>query len=82
MTGVMRRLNAFATGFTVVFSGIATAFLSMSSAADCCFPAPSKPQTRADILEGFRKDREALAPDWRKVGSDIRNAMNSYVETH
>jgi hypothetical protein len=29
-----------------------------------------------DIDSGFQKDKEALAGDWRRVGGDMRRAMN------
>jgi hypothetical protein len=37
--------------------------------------------TAAD-MEAFRKDRAALASDWKFVGNDLRNAIDTYVETH
>ena len=30
-------------------------------------------------LDGFRRDREALANDWRRVGQDIRNAADKIL---
>jgi hypothetical protein len=29
-----------------------------------------------DLSRGFERDREALAGDWRRVGNDLRKAMN------
>jgi len=78
----MKKLSAFTVGLASAFNGVAASFLSMCRAVDTCWPSSVKPEAKPDAFEGFRKDREALASDWKKVGSDIRNAMNSYVETH
>jgi len=46
-------------------------------------PANSPPkQTKIDYFDGFKKDREALASDWGKIGGDFRRAIDQYVETH
>jgi hypothetical protein len=29
-----------------------------------------------DLSTGFQRDREALAGDWKRIGGDIRKAMN------
>jgi hypothetical protein len=29
-----------------------------------------------DLSRGFERDREALAGDWRRIGNDLRKAMN------
>ena len=39
-------------------------------------------RTEIDYFDGFKKDREALASDWGKIGSDFRRAIDQYVETH
>jgi len=31
--------------------------------------------------DGFRRDREALAGDWRKVGQDLRNAAEKIMSS-
>ena len=32
-----------------------------------------------DFSGGFARDRQALAGDWKKIGNDLRKAMNSVV---
>ncbi len=76
----MKKFSAFAVGFASACTGIASAFMAMGSAVGDVFDTP-KPQTQ-DPFDGFRKDRETLASDWKKVGSDIRAGMDAYVKTH
>ena len=38
------------------------------------FPDPNE--------DGFKKDREAIARDWRAVGGDMRRVMKRYSEKH
>ncbi len=79
----MQRFTAFTSGFVAALCGVAEVFAAVGGAICNVYEKPTAPSTPTDaLLDGIRKDRAALAGDWRKVGSDIRTAMDQYVETH
>jgi len=86
----MRRFDAFMVGFASVFAGIAGSLVMYGEAIGRTFvnassanPSSSPPKrTEIDYFDGFKKDREALASDWGKIGGDFRRAIDQYVETH
>ena len=86
----MRKFDTFMTGFALVFTGIAGSLVMFGEAIGRSFASPSganpsgNPSNRPEIdyFDGFKKDREALAFDWGKIGGDFRRAIDQYVETH
>ena len=85
MVTAMKKFNSFMIGFSSVFLGIGGCFVSFYEAVGMSFVShldnPPK-RTEIDYFDGFKKDREALASDWRKIGGDFRRAIDKYVETH
>jgi hypothetical protein len=91
----MRKLDAFMTGFASVFTGIAGCLMMFVGVIGQTFAKTSRAktsgtsssnnlskQTKIDYFDGFKKDREALASDWGKIGGDFRRAIDQYVETN
>ena len=86
----MHKFDTFMTGFAMVFTGIAGSLVMFGEAIGQSFanssstsPSGEPPQrTEIDYFDGFKKDREALAFDWGKIGGDFRRAIDQYVETH
>ena len=81
----MRKFNAFMTGATSIFTGIAGCFAVFAVTVGQSVVKPSKKtsqRTKIDYFDGFKKDREALASDWGKIGGDFRRAIDQYVETN
>ncbi len=79
----MKRFHSFVAGSVAALCGIAAVFATMGEAICGVSEKPTTPSTPTDaLLDGLRKDRAALASDWKKVGLDIRTAMDQYVETH
>jgi hypothetical protein len=91
----MRKFDAFIIGFASVFTGIAGSLVMFVEALGRSFTNPSSAnptnvnpsevppkRTEIDYFDGFKKDRDALASDWGKIGGDFRRAIDQYVETH
>jgi len=81
----MRKFNAFMTGATSIFTGVAGCLAVFAVTVGQSVVKPSeKPsqRTKIDYFDGFKKDREALASDWGKIGGDFRRAIDQYVETN
>ena len=81
----MRKFDTFMVGFASVFTGIAGCLVLFGEAVERSFAhTPSDPpkQTEIDYFDGFKKDREALASDWGKIGGDFRRAIDQHVRTH
>jgi len=81
----MRQFDAFVIGFASVFTGIAGCLMMFGEAVGRSFANHSdnlSERTEIDYFDGFKKDREALALDWGKIGGDFRRAIDQYVETH
>ena len=86
----MRKFDAFMVGFASVFTGIANSLMMFGETIGRSFANPSSTnpsgdvpkRTEIDYFDGFKKDREALASDWGKIGGDFRRAIDQYVKTH
>ena len=86
----MKKFNTFMTGFASVFLGVAGCFIALCEAVGMSFarsantnPSSGLPKrTNVDYFDGFKKDREALASDWGKIGGDFRRAIDEHVQTH
>ena len=81
----MQKFDVFMTGFASVFAGVGSCLVLFCDAIGQSFTNYSSSQskrTEADYFDGFKKDREALASDWGKIGGDFRRAIDQYVETH
>ena len=86
----MRKFDTFMVGFASVFTGIAGSLMMFGETIGRSFASPSSAnlprsvprRTEIDYFDGFKKDREALASDWGKIGGDFRRAIDQYVETH
>ena len=81
----MRKFVAFMAGVTSIFTGIAGCFTTFADTVGQPLVKPSeKPlqRTKIDYFDGFKKDREALASDWGKIGGDFRRAIDQYVEAN
>jgi hypothetical protein len=86
----MRKFDAFMIGFASVFTGMAGCLVMFGEAIGQFFASSSRTnpsgdlpkRTGIDYFDGFKKDREALASDWGKIGGDFRRAIDQYVETH
>ena len=81
----MRKLDIFMVGFASAFTGIAGSLVVFGGTLEQFFATPlSNPsqQTEVDYFKGFKKDRDALASDWGKIGGDFRRAIDQYVKTH
>ena len=81
----MQKFDVFMTGFASVFTGVGNCLVLFCDAIGQSFTNPSgnpPKRTEADYFDGFKKDREALASDWGKIGGDFRRAIDQYVETH
>ena len=81
----MRNFDTFMIGFASVFTGITGCLMMLGGAVGRSFSNFSGTPPKLgeiDYFDGFKKDREALASDWGKIGGDFRRAIDQYVETH
>ena len=85
----MSKFNSIFQGIGYLMDGLVFVFESIGVWAACFFGLDENLKTtghRFSIshsdFEALMKDREALASDWKKVGNDMRKAMDEYVKTH
>ena len=83
----MSKLNSVFHGIGDVMQGISCAFTGTWVGYFLGLDTPPLKKERQfsfplSDLEAFKRDREALASDWLKIGNDMRKAMDEYVKTH